>query len=324
MARTEEQILSQINEEEKKYSVLSTIAQDATTSRYGFVKKVIAFVVNYLERLFDTFQADIEKFVVDNRFGSLGWFISQAKAFQVGDSLVNLGTHWGYLDTTSDRAEQRRIVKRVRVFLDSDNNVNITPMRVDSAGVPSYLNSDDRDRFKAYMETISPLGITIKINTISGFLPFGPRIQVYEDRDVIVNGVIQGETTNAVRTAIQRFLDTFPLDDPKRARSGGALFYNGEIEKYVRANVPGVININIDNPTYETTNPLFTGEKTADNYRAFISKLFKDDGTLVGEQEASVLRADIVHYFPGCIFKLDEDTDEKKVIIYFQHPTLTR
>ena len=176
MARSREEIEALLIEEERKYPAFADLATNSRTSRAGVWRQILAFITNYFERLLDRHREEVDRLIVNNRFGSLDWFRTFSFEYQNGIELtpqttdeptnfLNFGTHYFYADTSSSDAVARKIITRLRLQF-TDGNVVLTPIKGDP-GAREYLSDAELDGFERYILAVSPVTVPIIVNRIN-------------------------------------------------------------------------------------------------------------------------------------------------------------
>ncbi|MEO1049513.1 MAG: hypothetical protein AAFX87_02765 [Bacteroidota bacterium] len=158
MARTIEEIESEIFEAKDKDLVLKEINTISRFSPWRAIVYVMAFAIYSLEQLFTLFRVDITEVVTNNRIGSLPWYAQICQKFQVGD---NLNEELKYNTLNADL----QIVSRVAVKERPDSTLAIKIAKGKTQSELSPLTVEERQQFEAYMNKVKPAGVKIEVTS---------------------------------------------------------------------------------------------------------------------------------------------------------------
>ena len=123
MARTQEQILAQINEEADRHAALAELQRHTSRiSVWRHIKQSAAFAIRTIEEMLDTHSAEVESRLNRQRIGTRAWYAEQALRYQHGQKVALIDGRPGY---ATDAAEAR-IIRHLAVEEATDDDGNKT------------------------------------------------------------------------------------------------------------------------------------------------------------------------------------------------------
>jgi hypothetical protein len=222
MARTTEEIFQQIVAAKNADIELSGLNSNSATAIWRLWAYITASIIHLFERLLDSFKVEIQTIIDSRRIGTLAWYVSTAKDFQLGDTLVEFASgDYGYLAIDPNK----RIVSRASAKVEA----GLIKLKVAKENGESAvkLSAQEEIQFRSYMELVKFAGVQIDYITLDPDL-LNLDCKIYYD-GIYPTAAI--ETT--VQTAIEDFLKAIPFD--------GVLKKNALIEKIRK--VPGVTDV---------------------------------------------------------------------------------
>jgi hypothetical protein len=246
MARTNEDILLQINTEANTYVELNEL--QANTVSVGFwrtIKNIMAFAINYVEKAFDALKAEIEALIVTTEIGSRTWYINNALNYQHGDVVRYIDNVLKY--SIVDNA--KRIVKKVSV--NETANAGELLIKVVKAN-NDVLTVDEINGFATYMYAVKIIGTKLLIRSaVADLVRFNITLQL-NPQLFNANGSRISDGVFACEVALNEALASVPFD---------GVFYLAKLEDALQQ-VEGVIDVNITLAQYYNgTNYVALGRK---------------------------------------------------------------
>ena len=235
MARTQEQILRQINEEADRHVELAELQRNRSrVSVWGYVKQVVAFAIRTLEELFDTHRAEVQALIEQQQIGSLLWYKEQALRWQKGDQLALVDGSPAYLKNHPDA----RILRHVAVSEDTETGtISVQAVKAgDAPGAPyTPLTEVEQQAFQAYLNAITFAGLRATASSEAAVaVRIDAKVQV-DAQLITTSGTAIGSTQKPVEEALKSYLRDLPFNGVVRRTA---------IVDAIQA-VPGVIDVRI-------------------------------------------------------------------------------
>jgi hypothetical protein len=225
MARTTEEIFQQIVAAKNADIELSGLNSPSATAVWRLWAYITASVIHLFERLMDSFKVEIQTIIDSRRIGTLAWYVSTAKDFQLGDTLQEFASgDYGY--PTVDDA--KKIVSRASAKVEA----GVIKLKVakESGDSAIKLSAQEEIQFRSYMELVKFAGVQIDYITLDPDL-------LNIDCKIYYNGIYPtADIEVAVQIAIEAFVKAIPFD--------GILKKNALIEAVRK--VEGVTDIEFD------------------------------------------------------------------------------
>jgi hypothetical protein len=162
---------------------------------------IIAFCVNFLERLLDTATADLTALVEKNAPGRCDWYARKLKEYQDGD-LPNEAGEYDVID------ESKRIVKHA-VAIDDTKASKMLILKVagdDGQGGRMPLTADEAARLAEYVDKIKYAGVPTELRNAEGDT-FSCNAKIWYDP------IISGETVeDGCKAAIKSYVENLPFN----------------------------------------------------------------------------------------------------------------
>ena len=203
----------------------------------------LGFLVDSTLTEFTNTKQSILDTINNQRYGKEGYYTAKALAFQYGDDLVIDPTTLEYVYATIDPTKQ--IIKQAAFIETSTTNTSqlfLKVATVDTAGNTVALSLPQLAAFTSYFLNFQVPGLPVSIvSSAANVLYFQAKLNYYATYDL---PTLQ---TN-VLTALTNFRQSFAFNGE---------FFAGDLQDYVKANVPGVRDFFIYNTTID--NVSFSG-----------------------------------------------------------------
>lgn len=182
----------------------------------------------------------IKRYIEQNRYGKVQYYINAAKAFQYGDNLLfdeNYQPYYETIDPSKQIIAQAAVdTNVVTVEIDGEEfPVSVLSMKVaakDDTGKLIPLTDDQKAAFDVYMANYEIPGIQLSKYSIAGnVIKFTTMNCVYS------NQFTQSSIAADVTAAMIAFRDSSNFNSK---------FYPNHLEQYIMNNVPGVVDFYVD------------------------------------------------------------------------------
>lgn len=158
--KTTEEILSEMDTVQAGFPELATLDSTSDVSFFGLLRKMWALLTQILLGQQDQFRDEITALIANTSVGSLGWYVAQAKAFQLGDtlSIVAGRTTYDVIDT------QKMIVAQSAIT----EELGRLTLKASKAGVSGLqpLSDEELAALKAYMNQVKYAGVVCDVISI--------------------------------------------------------------------------------------------------------------------------------------------------------------
>lgn len=240
----------------------------SVTAIYNQIAQAIGLVVDSTLTEINDAETIITDLITAKNYGKSAYYTDYALAFQYGDNLVVDTTTLEYIYATVDSSKQ--IVSQAafeEIIPDgiSNGDTQITNSQLylkvattDTSGNLVALNSAQLTAFKSYMLNFQIPGLPLNIVSKDGnVLSFMAQVSYYKTYDY---STLQTNVSNAITT----FRQSFAFD--------GEL-YAGDLQDYMKQNVPGIRDFYIYNVTIDGT-PISKGsQKLTAGYFNYVSTI---------------------------------------------------
>ena len=218
MARTQAQILAQINEEANRHAEL--VALQSNTSRvsiWAYVKQLAAFVVRTQEEMNDTHVAEVQALIANQQIGTAAWYAEQARRYQHGDNIRLINQRPIY--NTDD--PEARIITHVAVEEGTGNDKGKIFVKAVKAGTGedaphAPLDEVEKKAFQAYLNAITFAGLQpVAQSEAAVAITFAATIQVNEQHIIATGdaaGKRPGTDEKPVEAAVKAYLRNLPFN----------------------------------------------------------------------------------------------------------------
>lgn len=224
MARTLDEIYAEIIAEKNEQTVLSTLqpnidssqtllSQLTTTSKVAIWRllfHVVAIAIWAHEQLFDSHKEEVESIVVNQRVGSIPWYIAQAKLFQEGDDLSYNEKNYRYEYATFD--ETKQVVVQAAAVEVEEGQIMLKVAKQGSSALEA-LSTAQKALFEEYINEVKFAGTRIEvISAAADDLRINLNI-IYDPLVLRSTGESIASTgTYPVTTAINAYLEALPFN----------------------------------------------------------------------------------------------------------------
>lgn len=223
----------------------------------------IAFAINTLEKIQDTFRSEIEETVDAAFVANKAWWHAQALKFQKGDDLTMNPTtfKYGYETTHPDKQIIKRVAVRETVQEDGVCKVKIF-LATEANGAIAPLSDQDKYLFENYARTISPAGVLREIISGDADTVEFAFVVYYNPLLLDSTGKLLGSNEKPVETTLKNF-----IADLNNNNFGGRLILSKVTDAI--QNTIGVVDVRmtgfiinsivheLSDMTYESTNGWF-------------------------------------------------------------------
>ena len=233
------------------------------TSQTAFINKIaegLGTIVDNTLQEFTNTQASILSVISAQRYGKSAYYTAAALAFQYGDDLTedaNGNPVYPTIDTSKQIISQAAFENIV-----SGNSAQlfIKVATQDVTGNLIPLSIPQLAAFSAYFLNFEIPGLPITIiSNAANVLSFNATCSYYATYNL---ATLQ---TNLM-AALTSFMQTFAFD---------GVFYNGDLEDYIKANVPGIRNFYINNTLIDGV--AFNGSTTlASGYFNYVANIINN------------------------------------------------
>ena len=191
-------------------------ALTSTSQQSVFRNLAYAFAVaaNQLETYYGVFETDIENRAIQIPTGTSAWYSSESLLFQFGYALTFTDGVWTYADTTSQAAEDAKIIKFAAVDVNNEN-LFIKVAKDDGSGLATPLDAGtELVAFREYWQLKQFPGVNINLVSQAGD-------QVTIEYKIGLDGNLLNPTTGQkysdstypVEVAIEAYLQTFQSEN---------------------------------------------------------------------------------------------------------------
>jgi hypothetical protein len=226
MARTFDQIYSQIDAARANYPALSGLNSVSATAVYKALISVFASAGVVLEQYFDLFKQDLKELAAAAQPGTAAWLATKVKEFQYSTTQTYFLTYTNGTIQYNIINPSDRIVTNVAVVELAGGGVLIkTAKTAGSTLVP--LSNNERNALQAYMNRLKFAGMNLAVQSLAA-----DSLRIY--RNVVYMGTIsQTAIQTQVEAAINNYLSKLPFD---------GVVQDTSIDDAIQT-VPGVVDI---------------------------------------------------------------------------------
>lgn len=187
--------------------MLGDLKTNSVVADWRLIFWVIATCASALDTLFELAKITMAALAAKSRYGTLAWWVSVAKEFQYGDSLVQVNLEWVY----SPVVEANRVVT-FAAAKENDGKVNIKVARVVTTD-PEPLSSAQLSAFTTYVNQKKPAGITVQvINEVADDL----KLYLTVNFDPLLlsptGELLSSPGTRPVDDAVKLYIKSLPFD----------------------------------------------------------------------------------------------------------------
>ncbi|WP_448529205.1 hypothetical protein [Raineya sp.] len=194
MARTQVEIEQEILQAKASETELSSLNSVSQTAIWRVWVRLTAFIVKIFEQLFDSFSAEIDTRIAQNRAGTLAWYVQKAKEFQNGDTLNPMGEY----DTIN---EAKRIITRCAVR----EVVGGVSIKIAKAEPPVQLSATELQSFTQYINKVKFAGVGVSVVNL-------PAEAVLVNIQVLYTLIGEEDAKSNVKQAISEYIESISFD----------------------------------------------------------------------------------------------------------------
>lgn len=222
MARTIEQIQTEIITKKQSYTELNGLSSTSQVAIWRLWVFITAFAIHALETLFDIFKAEVNTIIASKQPGTPSWYIERIKEFQLGDQLNPLTGQYDTIDTS------KRIITRA-AYKEDSGTLTIKVAKGET-GSNEPLTATELTQLESYVEKIKFAGTIISIISLNAS-KLRLTATVYHD------GIYDpSEIQTNVESAINTYLENLDFN---------GLLYENKIIDAIQA-VEGVNDVTLD------------------------------------------------------------------------------
>ena len=221
------------------------------------IAEALAITVDNTITEINNTQQVILNLISSKNYGSADYYVAAAKYYQEGDNLVvnpvTLAPVYAVIDATKNIISQAAFV----------NNGGTLGLKVATTGISGSLaplTIAQLAAFQSYFTTFEIPGLPVTIISVNGnVLSFNASCTYYSTYNFTT-------LQTAIQAALITFQNTFQFN---------GIFYPGDLEAYIRANVPGVRDFYISNTTIDGT-PFIGSTALQSGYFNYISNIINN------------------------------------------------
>lgn len=161
---------------------------------------IYATVQYNFELLFEKFMQEVEAYIAVNRYGTLPWYVTESKRFQLGDiyQVINYKPTYPVIDAT------HQIVKQAS----ANDSMGFVFLKLakDVGGSLAPLDSIELAQFQAFINDAKPAGVYVNCISLNADVLVAD-VNIYYSPLIAPNTVL----TN-VKAAINNYVQTLPFD----------------------------------------------------------------------------------------------------------------
>lgn len=166
MARTFQEILTAVNEEQANYPELNELDSPSEVSFWRLLKNMFANLQLVLENGFDKYRSEIDALIIAQQIGTLPWYVDQVKKFQFGETLQVVDNKIGYANIVEEaliiaQAAVSEVVESGRAKL------VIKAVKSNDSGVREPLSIDQYDALEEYISKVKFAGVTVDLRSVA-------------------------------------------------------------------------------------------------------------------------------------------------------------
>ncbi len=212
MARSIDQIQTEIIQTKEQNQALAGLTSTSKTSIWQLITYVVAYAIYTLEVLFDAHKAETDNAIALLKPHTKRWYRQKALDFQYGFDLIEDSDKYNNTVVENEIIEQSKIIKYAAVTEATDQSRVIIKIATETAGKLSPIEPQEKFAFDAYINEIKDAGVSV--NTIN-FQPDKLYLNMKIFYDPLVldaqgNSIISGG--RPVEDAILNYLKNLPFD----------------------------------------------------------------------------------------------------------------
>lgn len=205
MARTVTEIYNELLIEHASRVELESLNSESTSAIYRLWLMIVAITVHAHEKLFDAHKAEVTALIEAQRVHTKKWYITTAKAFQYGDSLLPDSDTYAVINPDNQIVDEAAVVEVGSVL-----RIKVAK---NTAGALGPLSADERSALALYMDRVKDAGVHLSITTQAGD---NLKLTVEISYDALVINSdgerIDGGSTTPVLDAVKAYLLSLPFN----------------------------------------------------------------------------------------------------------------
>lgn len=143
-------------------SLLADLTSGSKTAIWRLWAYVVAVAHFVLESLWDAFKADVIILLAAAKYGTLPWYVTISKQFQLGDTLIMVGDFPGYAVVD----ESKQIVSHASAT-EGGGIVFVKVAKTATGGGLEPLTSGELTQFSAYMKKMKLAGVQLIASSLN-------------------------------------------------------------------------------------------------------------------------------------------------------------
>jgi hypothetical protein len=193
-------------------TTLSGLNSASATAVWRLWTFIVASAIWVLEKLFDTHKLAVEMALADLKPHNYKWYVSKAKAFQFGQSLVDDSDVYDNSGLDDGTIAASQIIKEAAA-IEQNNILYVKVATRNSAGALEKITTPQYNAFKYYMSEVKDAGVKLECISFDGDKML-ITIDCYIDALVLdMNGNrIDGNGAQVVKQAVKVFFETMPFN----------------------------------------------------------------------------------------------------------------
>jgi hypothetical protein len=197
---------------------------------YNKIAEAVGLIIDSTITEIDNSETNIFTIINTQRYGKSGYYTGKALAFQLGDNLIIDSTTLDFIYAVIDPTKQ--IVKQA-AFEDISSQLFLKIATLNNVtGLLEPLTADQYSAFVNYFTVFELPGLPVTIINLPGnILYFNAIATFYATYDL-----------PTLKTNLLNALNTF-----RSSFTFNGTFYDGDLEQYIKTNVPGIRDFFINN-----------------------------------------------------------------------------
>lgn len=223
MAKSFEEIMTEMNLAQSEYAELNELDSPSAVSVWNLIKNMFAMLYLTLQKNFDSFRDEIDNRIVSQQIGTLPWYVEMLKKFQYTDDIYVADNNVGY--AVDDEA--KKIVAQAsasEVIVSGKAELVLKAVKEDASGDLVPLSINEKDALETYISKIKFAGVkTSLISSVADTIKLNMVVEL-NLLSINVDGTKPGEpTVYPVVEAIENYFKKLPFD--------GTLYWNKLIDE---------------------------------------------------------------------------------------------
>lgn len=225
MARSTDEIITQMDSQQSAESGLSSLNNPSQTSIYQLFKYVVAQCINFFEQLIDVKKDEIDALLANSAPNTEAWLQNKIMQFQYSATNPQVLSIINYVPSYATIDESLQIISRCAVKTDINK---VVKCKVATGSTPTTLNALQYSSLYGYIDNILNCGVSFDLINI-------PSDKLYIEAEIYYDGQYISSIQSNVESALNTYLSNLPFD--------GTVFIN-DVEDVLQS-VTGVKNVKI-------------------------------------------------------------------------------